>query len=67
MYASQVAEYTKLTKKLKKLNPEAHCTHFHGAGLHQDYYHVHKWGKPISGDFEDIIDALNDGIAKLKN
>jgi len=66
MLESQVEEYTKLIKELKKLDAEAHCTHVHGAGLHQDYYNVHRWGEPISGDFEDIIDALKDGINKLK-
>ena len=66
MLESEVEEYKKLTKELKKLNPEAHCTLVHGAGLHQDYYNVHEWGKPISGDFSNILDALNDGITKLK-
>lgn len=66
MLESEIEEYRKLTKKLKKLEPNAHCTHFHGAGLHSDYYVVHKWGCYITQEHSNEIKALKDAINTLK-
>lgn len=66
MLESEVEEYTKLIKKLQKIDSEAHCTRFHGAGLQQEFYQVWSNAKPISDEFNNVIDALNDGINKLK-
>lgn len=66
MLECEVEEYTKLTKKLKKLNVDAHCTRFHGAGLHHDFYQVWLNHTPVSDECSNVLNALRDGINKLK-
>lgn len=68
MLESEVEEYTKLIRKVKKLNPEAHCTYFHPDSEYPNgAYQVHEWGKPISDFFVSPIAALKDALKKLKN
>jgi hypothetical protein len=56
-----IDEKSKLWGEMKKLNPEAHCTHHHGFG-----WRVHEWGFPITDFHNSEVSALRDAIATLK-
>lgn len=59
--------YEDLMPKIKKLEPEAHCTYFHGEPeMPNGFYQVHKWGVPISEYNTNIIAALEEALEKLK-
>ena len=49
-------------KKLKKLNPEVHCT-FHP---YERVWAVHEWGRPISGYRKTQLEALIEAIEILE-
>ena len=50
-----------LLSKIRKIEPEAHCTYFPSEGVFQ----VHKWGEPISGFYQSKVAALESACAKL--
>lgn len=58
-------ETSKLEKKLKKLNPEAHCTYHHPTGNSPHGFQVHEWGKEITGFFPSKNAALIEAIKIL--
>jgi hypothetical protein len=52
---------------VRRLIPEAHCT-YHSPALWytKDYgYHIHVWGKSLSGYHPTIIDACKDALERL--
>lgn len=50
-------------RKLKRLNPDAHCTYFPIEGTYQ----VHVWGKSISTMYSVQLAAIYDAIDRLEN
>jgi hypothetical protein len=66
MTENDVKTAVKLTKQLQRLNPDAHCTYHHPTGVGEWGYHVHEWGKPISGYHPNKLVALREAISVLK-
>jgi hypothetical protein len=60
---ARMDETKKLYDKVRKLNPNAHCTYF----PMEEKYQVHDWGKPISTFHNHINGALLEAIAVLGN
>lgn len=58
----QLKETEKLQRKLYRLNPMAHCTFF----PMEQFFLVHEWGVPISGEYENKNDALKSAIKVLE-
>lgn len=58
--SAMFSEQDVLMTELRKVEPEAHCTHFPSEGQFQ----VHVWGRPLSELSDSKIAALRQAIER---